>query len=69
MSEVPNLRLSIPLKRAAFRGKWGEFCCCRAGGVKLVQGYLTSKKTHLLGPYRMPIPRILGRSQGVGVFL
>ena len=27
-----------------------------------VQGYLTDKQTHPLGPYRRPMPRVLGGS-------
>ena len=33
-----------------------------------VQGYLTRKRTPL-GPYRRPMPRVLGESKGGGRFL
>ena len=43
---------------------------------RLVQGYLAHKKPHPprtlgipLGPYRRPMPRVLGDPRGVGVFL
>ena len=35
----------------------------------LVQGYLAYKKTHPLGPYCRPMPRVLGKSWGSGHFV
>ena len=35
----------------------------------MVQGYLTYKKHNLLGPYRRPMPWVLGGSYGGGSFL
>ena len=34
-----------------------------------VQGYLAHKKSTPLGPYRRPMPRVMGESQGGGRFL
>ena len=38
-------------------------------GPVTLQGYLPCKKTHTLGHYRIPIPRVPGVSQGGGRFL
>ena len=34
------------------------------GPLRMVQGYLTYKKRNLLGPYRRPMPRVLGVLRG-----
>ena len=66
MSEVP-LYLYHPLD--------GSAETTEGRGVRLfrkwrVQGYLTYKKKHPpLGPYRRPMPRVLGGSEGGGRFL
>ena len=38
----------------------------RPPAVKRVQGYLACKKTPPLGPYRRPMPRVLGGSSEGG---
>ena len=82
MSEVP-LYHHVVLYESKFRSCYygfelrhlrkqepsGSFNSCKAI-VKRLQGYLTYKKTHLLGPYRRPMPRVLrGSGEGGGVLV
>ena len=38
-------------------------------GPRTLQEYLANKKNHHLGPYRRPVPRVLGGSQRGGGLL
>jgi hypothetical protein len=76
INEVLPLRKAVEVfsqpSRSVTKLSRKGICCGHGGFVRTLlslQGYLTQKETPPLGPYRRPMPRVLGGSWEGGRFL